>query len=210
MGFRKRQKLIAAGPLILKLLKAVGDGIAGIIARSRDDFRRLLDCVAAEHAVVVGKVMIDSNLAVVHGSGPRESVVGVRRRVQREKVSNGAAGEADRVSNVGVTRAVHGHAAGRSFSHTRGTDGVGGDRNPLRFPQPLVNSPEERLILPDRSAEGASEVVALILWISPPSLHVGIIKEISRIQHPVAYVFKDVTVELVGAALADDGHLAPD
>src|SRR5258708_10628533 len=163
--------LVPAGPRVFKLFEAIWNCTAGIVSGTRDDFGSLLNGVPAEDAVAVGKVMIDANLAVVLGGRPRESIVGVGRRVQRQKWAYGcvhlhrATGESCTTIGIGhsIVGAIgialrHGACAIRYASRQNRGRMYG---NPLGFSQPLVHGPEEGLVLFDRASEGAAEVVPL-------------------------------------------------
>src|SRR5882724_5982615 len=65
-------------------------------------------------------------------------------------------------------------------------------RDPLRLSEPLVRSEKECLRFPNRTADGAPELIAA-------KRRLGSVEEISRIECAVAYVFKYVSVETVCA-----------
>src|SRR3989442_11764210 len=87
--------------------------------------------------------------------------------------------------------------------------------------QALIHRVKKRLVLFDRASERSPKVVAMIGWnplsgiiqalVRAETIEVQLverIKIIPRVQRIVTQVIEQITVELIGAPLADDGCLA--
>ena len=91
-------------------------------------------------------------------------------------------------------------AVGGGAAHAIGARAHGGaqralhDRRRGLLPQPFVAREEERLVLYDRAADGAAELVQAQLALG------GAVEEVARVQGVVADIFEGRTVKVVGAA----------
>src|SRR5438105_1508280 len=82
----------------------------------------------------------------------------------------------------------------------------GGD--PQVLPESFIHRKEEGLVLLDRAAKCASEVVLLKFGKASVAGSRGRIEEVSGVERAVPQVFERITMKLIGSVLTHHGHLA--